>query len=534
MVGFDSQIIEVEADTNNSQYSFSIVGLGDKVVDESKERINSAIKNSKLKAPYAWGRTIINLAPADLKKQGSLYDFPIALAYLLQTKQTVFDPKEKLFFGELSLSGQLRSIQGSLSFSLMAVKKGFKEIILPKENATEAALALLSLNHNSNNLNKNFKIIGIENLQEAIFYLEGKIDIKPTIISLEKIKKIEKKEKEKIISNFNNIKGQELAKRAVEISAAGSHNLFMFGPPGTGKTLLAKALGTLLPDLTFEESLELTKIYSVAGFLKHKEKEIPLIVLRPFRSPHHSASKSALIGGGNPLRVGEITLAHRGILFLDEWPEFHIDVLESLRQPLEDGTILILRANQTLEAPARFTLIAAANPCPCGFLNDLDKECICQSSQIAKYKRKLSGPLMDRMDIFIEVARMKYEKLISINTRESNDFKEKDENQFLKTKNRINNARKIQEDRFKKDKLSKNKIGFTNSQIDISQIEKYCKIDKKSEIILRKYVDSGKVSVRVYHKILKVARTIADLEKSENIQFNHLSEALMYRNKIRV
>ena len=520
IVGFDSQVIEVEADINNSQYAFSIVGLGDKVVDESKERINSAIKNSKLKAPYASGRTIINLAPADFKKEGSLYDFPIALAFLLKSEQTFFDPKKKLFFGEMGLDGRLRPIIGSLSFALMAIEKGFKEIILPKENAPEAALSLLARNNNSTD----FKVIGVESLGEAIAYLEGAKEISPTTVNLERIKEIEKR------GNFNDIKGQEIAKRAVEISAAGGHNLFMFGPPGTGKTLLAKALSTLLPKLTFEESLELTKIYSVSGHLKTSKTEIPLIANRPFRSPHHSASKSALIGGGNPIKVGEITLAHRGVLFLDEWPEFHIDVLESLRQPLEDGNILILRANQSLDAPARFTLVAAANPCPCGFLGDPDKECTCQPSQIAKYKRKLSGPLMDRIDIFIEVARIKYDKLTTNNPDDS--LNKNDKSQFIEIKERINKAREVQRKRFEKDEFSKNKIDFTNSQIDISQIEKYCQICEKSKIILKKYVDSGKISARVYHKILKVARTIADLDGLENIQFNHISEALMYRPKI--
>lgn len=518
IIGFDSQIIEVEADINNSQYAFVIVGLGDKVVDESKERINSAIKNSKLKPPYADGnRIIINLAPADLKKEGSLYDLPVALAYLLKSGQTAFDPRRKIFFGELALDGKLRPINGSLSFTLMAIKQNFEEIILPKENANEAALALLTLKPDSL-IAKKFKVIGVENLEEAIAHLENKKEIKPTIISLEDIKK------EVRDNNFNNIKGQELAKRAIEISAAGGHNLFMFGPPGTGKTLLAKALNGLLPDLTFEESLELTKIYSVSGLLKSGDF---LISSRPFRSPHHSASKVALIGGGNPVRVGEITLSHQGILFLDEWPEFHIDVLESLRQPLEDGNISILRANGSLKAPARFTLIAAANPCPCGFLNDPDKNCSCSSSQVAKYKRKLSGPLMDRIDMFIEVSRIKYDKL----TAKDLDLNRTNEDQFFKIKERINKTRKIQEERFKKDDFSKNKIGFTNSQIDISQIEKYCAICEKSKEILKKYVDSGKMSIRGYHKVLKIARTIADLEESPKITFNHISEALMYRLK---
>lgn len=496
VVGLDAQIIEVEVDTSYGLKHFNIVGLPDKAVEESKERVGAAIKSAGFQSPHHQPvRVLVGLAPADLKKEGSLYDLPIALGFLAAAKQIKFDPSGRIFIGELALDGKLRPIKGVLSIALLAREKGYGEIVLPWPNVAEAALI------------KEIRAIGIGDLKEAIEYLEGKKEITPLKINFKEFLTIPN-----YPIDLGWIKGQEYAKRALEIAAAGAHNILMQGPPGAGKTLLAKSLSSILPRLSFEESLEVTKIYSVTGLLP---KEKPLMDLRPFRSPHHTTSEVALIGGGNPPRPGEITLAHRGVLFLDEFPEFHRDVLESLRQPLEEGEMSVLRAKHHLTLPARFMLVAATNPCPCGHYENPEKKCACTPSQIAMYRRKLSGPLMDRIDLFINVPQLKYEKLAAA----------EEENSSGKIRERVEKARQIQRERFSMDK------SWVNSEINIPQIKKYCQIDSRTQNLLREAVDSGKLSARGYHRILKVARTIADLDGSENILFNHLSEALSYRLK---
>ncbi len=511
ITGLDARFIEVETDVSRGLRHFEIVGLPDKAVEESKERVGAAIKSSGFHSPHQQAqRVLVSLAPANLKKEGSLYDLPIALGYLSASRQIKFNPEGKVFGGELGLDGRLRPIKGALSLSLAAKEKGWKEIVLPKENAQEAALVLSSEKKTKDTLNK-IKIIGLESLRDVVAYVEGRIKIKPfeanTDLFLEKVH---------YPVDIGWIKGQESSKRALEISAAGGHNLIMIGPPGAGKTLLSKSLPSILPILSFKEALEVTRIYSIAGLLP---KDKPLINYRPFRSPHHTSSEPALIGGGNPPRPGEITLAHRGILFLDEFPEFHRDVLESLRQPLEEGEITILRARHHFTFPARFTLVAAANPSPCGYHEDdpNSRAYPCTPSQIASYRRKLSGPLMDRIDISIEVPRVKFEKLISPDIKNSS----------AEIKKRVEKAREVQRERFLTEK--KEKIIFTNSEMEIPQIKKYCQVDDKSKSILRKFVDSGKLSARGYHRVLKTARTIADLDNSEKISYEHISESLMYR-----
>ena len=444
---------------------------------------------------------MVSLAPAGLKKEGSLYDLPIALGYLLASKQALFATTGKIIIGELSLDGALRPIRGSLIIAAKAKDEGFKEIILPQANSKEAALI------------EGIEVIGVKTLADALAYLEGRTEIIPAVSDPQSCESLSL-DKNSFLEDLGWIQGQELAKRALEVAAAGGHNLLMEGPPGTGKTLLAKAMASILPPLSFEESLEVTKIYSASGLLLENNF---ILKNRPFRAPHHTASGASLIGGGNPLMPGEITLAHRGILFLDEFPEFHRDVLESLRQPMEEGAISILRSNSRAKLPARFTLVAAANPCPCGNFGDPEKECSCAPGQVLKYRRKLSGPIMDRIDLFIKVPQIKFEKLTA----------KENKNQSEKIKEKVSQARIIQ-----KQRLEKIPGIFTNSELAVPQIEEFCQIDSESREILKKAVDSGKLSARSFHKVLKVARTIADLENSTGIKNSHIMEALMYRQKI--
>jgi magnesium chelatase family protein len=496
-IGLSCQPIEVEVDMSPGLHTFQIVGLPDAAVNEAKERVSSAIKNSGASPPHHSNRrVIVNLAPADLKKEGPSYDLPIAVAFLLASEQLLTtDTASKIFLGELSLEGKLRPVSGVLPAALMARDRGFKTLFVPKENAAEAALV------------REIDVFGINSLEELFLHLEQKETLTPTptteISFFDANKETE--------TDLAYIKGQEHAKRALEIAAAGHHNVLMSGPPGTGKTLLARTLPTILPPLEFEEALEVTKIFSIAGRLNHEQ---PLIINRPWRSPHHTASAIALVGGGNHPKPGEITLAHRGVLFLDELPEFHRDVLEALRQPLEDGVITISRASGSMDFPARFMLVAAMNPCPCGNATNPDKSCFCSQAQVSRYKRRISGPLLDRIDLHLEIPPIKYDKLAEKSGEES-----------VAVRQRVKKARQIQNERFANEKIN------TNSEMGLLQLKKYCQLDPAGQQILKTAVDKLRLSARSYHRLLKISRTIADLAGSPDIQANHLAEALQYRPK---
>jgi len=493
--GIKAKLIEVEVDLNVGLHAFNIVGLADKALNEAKERVNSALKNSGVKPPNRENRKItVNLAPADIKKTGSQYDLAIALGYLLATKQIKeFDTRDKLFIGELALDGRLRPVSGALNIAQMASEAGFQYIVLPAQNANEAAVV------------KKICAIPLENLQDAIDFLEERKIIKPEVFA--------PLESEEILApDFSEIKGQENAKRALIIAAAGAHNLLMVGPPGVGKSLLAQALIGVLPSLATEEAIEITKIYSAAGLSPGG-----LVSQRPFRSPHQTASPVAVIGGGTQPKPGEISLAHRGILFLDELPEFQRNILESLRGPLENGVVRVARAKGTLSFPAKFTLVAAMNPCPCGFYGDPEKECRCSAYDVIRYQKKISGPLLDRIDLQIKVPRVDIKELRTKKafTPVSPDIKRK-----------IEAVRKTQEHRFRK--LPANRRITTNSEMSSRQAEEMIDFDPEGEKFLRT-LDKSRLSPRGYYRLLKVARTIADLENKEMVSAEHLAEAFSYR-----
>lgn len=496
-------IVTIEVDLSKGLHSFSVVGLPDASVGESKDRVSSAIKNSGFKSPKAKNQKIIvSLSPADLKKEGPFFDLAIALSYMHASDDLRFDPEKKIFLGELGLDGTLRRIRGVLPIVEAAKSAGYEEIFLPKENAVEAALV------------EGIKIFGAETLNEVVEH------IKKPLRGEKEGKKIIQQEKTLIVyetknkgADFADIRGQEGAKRGLEIAAAGGHNIAMYGPPGTGKTMLARAFSSLLPDLHLEEILEITGIHSVAGAVRGE-----LVVAPPFRAPHHTSSYVSLIGGGTFPKPGEVTLAHRGVLFLDEFPEFEKRVIESLRQPLEDNIVSISRAKGTAIFPSNFILVAAMNPCPCGNKDSKLKSCICKPSDLDRYKRKLSGPIMDRIDLWVSVGNVDYKKLSGGENGETSDI----------IKHRVKNAREIQKERFEK-------FGRpikTNSEMNVKDLSQIVRLEKEVNDLLEASAERFALSARAYHRVIKIARTIADLENSPEIKTNHILEAIQYRPKV--
>lgn len=495
VIGLDAYKIEVEVDLVNSLPSVSIVGLPDAAVNEARERVRSAIKNSSFSFPQK--KVVVNLAPADIKKEGTNFDLPIAVGILIE-EGVIQEEKTQgvAFIGELSLDGTLRSIIGVLPHVLGLKNAGVKTVIVPKENAKEASLA------------DGITVLSANNLNEVVNnFIETPLEVVKTNVDEYLAKGVE----ESYLYDFKDVKGQQKAKKALEIAAAGGHNMIMVGTPGSGKTLMAKCFASILPPLELSEALELTKIYSVSGLLANNE---PLMVKRPFRAVHHTASANGIIGGGTNPKPGEITLAHRGVLFLDEIVEFPRNVLEVLRQPLEDGEVVISRAKHSIKYPADFILLAAMNPCPCGYLGDKEKHCTCTEYQINRYRAKLSGPLLDRIDIQIDVPRLTTDELLNTNTEAESS---------VDIRKRVINARKIQKERYKEAGI------LTNSQLTADMVKKYCKIDESSKEILKLAVTKYQLSGRRYDRVLKLSRTIADLDNSEIITTKHITQALQYR-----
>ncbi|MDD3656301.1 MAG: YifB family Mg chelatase-like AAA ATPase [Atribacterota bacterium] len=495
LLGVEAFIVEVEVDVANGLPSFNIVGLPDTAVQESRERVRSALRNAEYQFPMQ--RITVNLAPADIKKEGPALDLPIAIGILTANEQiqSIFY-KNLIIIGELSLNGGIKPVNGVLSIALMAKKNGINNIIVPQENAREAGIV------------DGINIYPVSNLRQVVKFLNKEINIKHFYVNKEELMT----HSDDYSVDFSDVKGQQQAKRALEVAAAGRHNVIMIGPPGSGKTMLAKRIPTILPSLTLEEAIEITRLYSISNLANRK---YPVMTRRPFRSPHHTISDIGLIGGGTMPKPGEISLAHNGVLFLDELPEFSRTALESLRQPIESGRVTISRALRSVTYLSHFMLVAAANPCPCGYFGDPIKQCTCTSYQIQKYRARISGPLLDRIDIQIEVPRLDYKELV--NRKNLNDCSSE-------IRKRIEKARKIQLNRFEGRNI------YNNSQMNRKDIEKYCSLSIEAWDLLSHAMEKLKLSARAYDKILKLARTIADLTLTEKIQTVHIAEAIQYRS----
>ncbi len=496
--GVDAFLVSVETDISRGLPAFTIVGLPDAAVKESQHRVQAAIKNSGLSFPSR--RITVNLAPADIKKEGAAFDLPIALGIVSAfggLKPT--DCKGYAFLGELSLDGTLRPVRGAVSMALAAKAAGLRGLLLPEQNAEEAAMV------------EGLPVFGLKSLTQVVLFLKGETELKPTSFDVSRM--FARAAVHHI--DLNEVQGHDHAKRALEVAAAGGHNMLMIGPPGSGKTMLARRVATILPPLGLEEALEATRIHSVAGTLSADQ---PLVATRPFRSPHHSVSEAGMIGGGTFPRPGEVSLAHNGVLFLDELPEFKRDVLEGLRQPIEDGEVTIGRAKTTLTFPARFMLVCAMNPCPCGFYGDPRRACTCTPTRIRRYRARISGPLLDRIDIHVEVPALKYDELAPRRTGEASSA----------VAERVAHARKAQVARFAG--TSRRYPVYANAQMAARDIRQYCAVTRDSESFLRTAIERLGLSARAYHRVLKVARTIADLEGSDTILAPHVTEAIQYRS----
>jgi len=495
VLGIDAYIVEVEADISQQLPAFATVGLPEGAVREAKERVTAAIKNSDFIFPNK--KVTINLAPADIRKEGSAFDLPIAVGILAATGQILREEfNDFVMVGELSLDGTLKPVPGVLPIAIQIAKKNKRAFLVPKENAKAAAIT------------QGIEVYPISSLAETVRFLENGNTIEPFTVNLEEVFS----QAQNYTVDFSDVKGQEATKRALEIAAAGGHNLIMIGPPGSGKTMLARRLPTILPNLSMEEALEITKIYSVAGLLP---ANTALIATRQFCAPHHTISDAGLVGGGRIPKPGQVSLAHHGVLFLDEMPEFRKDVLEMLRQPMEDGQVTISRSMMSLTYPSRFMLVGAMNPCPCGFFGDESHECTCNPAQIQKYMSRISGPLMDRIDIHIEVPAVKFKELASEPTGEKSEV----------IRQRVNRARQIQLERFKNEKKM-----FCNAHMESKDLRTFCPLDNKSLELLRMAITKLGLSARAYDRIIKVARTIADLESVPDIFPRHISEAIQYRS----